>query len=234
MILKGEFMTSRIAAILLCLVALPATGLEYLSDAELAQYDGYTSSSMDQRIDDKGNTHFERTDEQDCHYYHSAEGEVRVACESDPYDEQERIAERSFSRVLQQFANAQPGLDLDLIVDNLQNITLEILMENFNYFHRMAEGDPDQAVMLFGGIDISDGNDGPMVIESKQTLKRRRANGEKDNLVVIESEFKTDGVIEVDRVTLGATDADALEAPSFGSLRIGLGEGMRNRIVIRQ
>lgn len=234
----GCVITKGFYIVLLCLLMAPAWSLEYLSDAELAQFDGYTSSSMSQRIDDEGNTHFEREDDKACHYYHSAEGEMRVACESDPLDEQERIAKRSFSRVLQQFANAQPTPNLDLTVDNLQYITLEILLEDFDYFHRFAEGDPDQAVVLFGGVNISDGDGGPLIIDNEQRVVRKevdgRTDGKKETTVVIESELETDGVIEVDRISLGVTDQDTLEAPSFGSLRLVLPEDMRNRIVIRQ
>ncbi|MGM0563706.1 MAG: hypothetical protein ACQES2_05185 [Pseudomonadota bacterium] len=205
-----------------------------MSDAELAQYDGYTSSSMEQRIDDEGNTHFERSDDEACHYYHSAEGEMRVECETDSLGEQDRIAKRNFSRVLQQFANTRASADLDLIVDNRQFITLEILLEDFDYYHRFAVDEPDQAVVLFGGINISDGEDGPMIIENEQRVRRAMADGEKEASVVIDSEFETDGVIEVGRISIGSNDDDALAAPSLGSLKLVLPEDMRQRIVIRQ
>lgn len=211
-----------------------AFALEYLSDEELSQLDGYTSKNMTYRLDDDGNTHFERADAEACHYYHSQEAQTRVDCEVDQSGEHERIARQSFSRYLQQFANTEAVIDLDLLVDNSQIITLEILLDHFDYYHVIGEGRPDQAVVLFEDFYIGDGKGGPLVIESKQKISRPLRDGERKSQVVIESELKTDGDVHIHGIRLGKNDLGADTAPSFGSLGIGLPEGMRNRIVIRQ
>ena len=211
-----------------------AWALEYLSDEELSQHDGYTSKNMVYRLDDEGNTHFERADKEACHYYHSQEEQARGDCEVDQSGERERIAKQSFSRYLQQFANTTEVTNLDLLVDNSQVITLEILLDHFDYYHVIDEGRPDQAVVLFEGLYIGAKGGGPLIIESKQKVSRPLRDGERKAEVVIESEMKTGADIHTHAIRLGEDDLSADLAPSFGSLAIGLPEGMRNRIVIRQ
>gem|GEM_PF-6322060 len=210
-------------SILLCSSAL---ALEYLSDSELANLDGYTSSFMQKEYDSEGNVIFRRGDNEPCRYAQSDnDDDARLKCEESFETEYDRILGENFQRYLNQALSLmQADPELDVAGDGLQNLHLSVRLENFDYNHFMCDGMPDKGVIRFEGISLIGEDGGDFTIDAQTRIDNtyNENTGEFNRVIVSESKIK--GRIGVDAIKIGNSIDDAKSAPSLGGVYVRLGD----------
>ncbi len=216
---------------LLCLAVLNVgTGwaLEYLSDGELENMDGYTSSSLVKEVDDEGDLRFRRVDSFKCRYDQSEDNEdARLHCEGAFDNIHDQMLATTFERYLEQALDLMRNDPVfDTPGDHLQEIDKYVRLEGFDYNHQMCDIMPDKmGVVRFEGISFTgkDGGDfrfGKIRGYIEETYDEN--TGAHNRSIVTET--GTEGIIGVRAIKVGMDVETARYAKSLGAVYIDLGD----------
>ena len=211
-------------SIVVMLLSYPSYALEYLSDDELSNLDGYTSDTMLKEYDDEGNTIFRRGDDEACRYGQSdSDSDVRMKCENALENEFDRMMAANFQRYLDQaleLMEADPRLDVP--GDGVSELNLSAKLENFNYNHFMCDGMPDKGVIRFEGISLTGRDGGDFKVLATTEIKDIRNSSTGRTRRVISSKTRFDGGISVESIRIGTSVEGAKNSPSLGGITMSI------------
>lgn len=198
-----------------------ASALEYLSDGELENLDGYTSRYMLKEYDDEGNVIFRRGDNEDCRYDQSEyDDDARPKCERAFESDYDRMLASSFQRYLDQaLVLMKADEQLDIAGDKTQELNLSIRLDDFDYNHFMCDGMPDKGVIRFEGVHVLGENGGDLEIRAKTRIEDtyNADTGFEERVIVSETD-EINGQIGVRNIRIGTSVEDAKQAPSLGGV----------------